>query len=189
MYDTQMRCGTRESREYNSSVRRTLLAAAMLLAASCGGSPVSPSPPAPAATPGAVTLESGPYTLAIAFSATGRSVCRDGFCFTTSLCIGNPSPATASFSVAVERSGNRATVRVPDGASSLVVDLELAPALVTGTISGSARDAQGVVMEVSGTVSGAPSNAPVVSGHIDGQLSVAGGSCSNNGHTWSLSPR
>ena len=169
---------------------RALLAGAILAAASCGGSPVSPSVPAPVPPPGTVTLESGPYTLAIVFSRTGRPTCQDGFCTSMSLCIGNPSPTKSAFNVAVERSGGRATVHVPGGVSSLVLSLEIAPALVTGMISGSARDTHGVVIEASGTVSGAaPSNAPVVSGYIDGQLAVAGGSCSNNGHTWSLTPR
>ena len=172
-------------------MRRAVLAAAVLVAASCGGSPVSPGPPGPVPTPGAVILESGPYTLAMTLSSTGRPTCQDGICTSISLCIGTPSGTTASFSVAVERSGDRATVGVPGEASSLVLALDVASASVTGTIAGSARDAQGVVVGASGTVSGAaPSNASrVVSGYMDGQLSVAGGSCSNNGHTWSLTPR
>jgi hypothetical protein len=96
-----------------------------------------------------------------------------------------------SFDVAVERSGDTATVRVPGSASSLVLDLAIAPAAVAGTITGSARDAQGVMVEASGTVTGAaPSNAAyAVSGNVEGQMSVAGGSCSNNGHAWSLAAR
>ena len=173
-------------------MRCALLAAALLLAGSCGGSPTSPSLlPGPVPTPRAVTLESGAYTLAITFSTTGRPTCQNGICFSSSLCIGNPSNTTASFEVAVERSGDTATVRVPGSASPLILNLAVAPASVTGTISGSARDAQGVMVEASGTVTGAaPSNAAyAVAGNVDGQMSVAGGSCSNNGHAWSLAPR
>jgi hypothetical protein len=172
-------------------MRRALLAVALLMAISCGGSPASPSPAGPVPTPRAVTLESGPYTLVITFSRTGKETCQNGICFSTSLCIGNPSDTTASFNVAVERSGDTATVRVPGSASPLVLTLAVAPASVTGTISGSARDPQGVMVEVSGTVTGAaPSNeAYAVSGNVEGQVSVAGGSCSNNGHAWSLAPR
>jgi hypothetical protein len=171
-------------------MRCARLAAALLLAGSCGGSPTSPSSPDPAPTPRAVTLEGGSYTLAITFSTSGRPTCQNGICTSTSLCIGNPSGTTASFNVAVERSGDTATVRVP-GSASLVLNLAVAPASVTGTISGSAPDAQGVMLEASGTVTGAaPSNAAyAVSGNVDGQMSVAGGSCSNNGHAWSLAPR
>jgi hypothetical protein len=171
-------------------MRRALLAA-LLLAGSCGGSPTSPSSPGALSTPRAVTLESGLYTLAITFSTTGRATCQNGICTSTSLCIGNPSAMTASFDVAVERSGALATVRVPGSASSLVLNLAVAPASVAGTITGSARDGQGVMVEASGTVTGAaPSNAAyAVSGNVDGQMSVAGGSCSNNGHAWSLAAR
>jgi hypothetical protein len=171
-------------------MRRALLAAALLIAGSCGGSPTSPSQAGPVPTPRAVTLDRGPYTLAIMFSTTGLPNCQNGVCSSVSVCIGSPSTTTASFDVELERSGDTATVRVPGGASSLVLNLAVASASVTGTISGSARDAQGVMVGVSGTVTGAaPSNAAyAVSGNVDGQMSVASGSCSNNGHAWSLAP-
>lgn len=172
-------------------MRRALLAAALLLTGSCGGSPASPSVSGPPATARAVTLESGLYTLAITLSTTGRATCQNGICTSTSLCIGNPSAATASFAVALERSGDTATVRVPGSASPLVLNLVVAQASVTGTISGSARDAQGAMVEASGTVTGAAPSSAVyaVSGNVDGQMSIAGGSCSNNGHQWSLAAR
>ena len=172
-------------------MRRALLAAAVLLAGSCGGSPASPSSPGPASTPRAVTLESGPYTLAITLSTTGKPTCQNGICTSISLCIGSPSPATASFDVTLERSGDTATVRVPGDASPLVLQLSVAPASVTGTITGSARDAHGVMVEASGTVTGAAPTDPALalSGNVDGQMSVAGSSCSNNGHQWSLAAR
>jgi hypothetical protein len=171
-------------------MRSALLAAALLLAGSCGGSPTSPGSPGPVPTPREVTLDSGPYTLAIRFSTTGRSTCQNGICAATSVCSGHPSDTTASFDVAVERSGDTATVRVP-GNASIVLNLAVAPASVTGTISGAATDAQGVRVETSGMVTGAAPSDPVyaVSGNVEGQMSVAGGSCSNNGHGWSLARR
>jgi hypothetical protein len=82
-------------------------------------------------------------------------------------------------------------VRVSGGGSGLVLNLLVATASVTGTITGSARDLNGILIDASGSLSGgAPPNTTIaVSGSIDGRLSVAGGSCSNNGHTWSLAPR
>jgi hypothetical protein len=82
-------------------------------------------------------------------------------------------------------------VRVPGSASPLALTRVVAATSVTGTISGSARDAGGVSIGASGTVSGiAPSDAAIaVSGNIDGTVSIPGGFCFNNGHRWSLTPR
>jgi hypothetical protein len=172
-------------------MRAALLAAGLLMVGSCGGSPSSPSAAGPVPAPRLVTLDSGSYTLVIRLSTTGRPTCENGNCFSTSLCIGNPSAASSSFNVAVERSGDTATVRTSSGASPLLLNLNIALASVTGTISGSARDTQGVMVETTGTITGvAPSDlAYAVSGTVEGHISVAGGSCSNNGHTWSLAPR
>ena len=108
-----------------------------------------------------------------------------------SFCTDNPGETTASFTVDVERSGNAATVRVGDSASPLALSLEVGGTAVTGTISGSARDAGGTLIGASGTVSGiAPADAAIaVAGHIDGTVSTPGGFCFNNGHRWSLTPR
>jgi hypothetical protein len=172
-------------------MRRVLLAAALVLAGSCGGSPTAPalSTTVPSVRP--VVLAGGAYTLAVTLSTTGMPVCQNGFCTSSSLCINNPASASASFNVDLERVGDAATVRVPGSASSLVLSLQVAQSSVDGTIAGSARDANGVMVEVSGSVTGsAPANAAIaVSGNINGQFSVAGGGCSNNGHAWSLTPR
>lgn len=98
---------------------------------------------------------------------------------------------TALFNVDLARSADEATVQVPGTGTPLVLSLRVAPASVTGSLSGSARDASGVLVDVSGSVAGAaPSNMAIaVSGNIDGQMSVSGGGCSNNGHVWSLTPR
>ncbi len=173
-------------------MRRVVLATALVVAGSCGGSPVSPGQiPATVPIPRPVVLGSGPYTLSLTLSTTGIPVCQNGFCTSISLCIDNPGSTTTSFDVDLDRSGDTATVGVPGSASPLVLSLRVATASVTGTIAGSARDANGRLIDVSGSVSGAaPPNAAIaVAGNIDGQMSVAGGSCSNNGHAWSLTPR
>ena len=175
-------------------MRGAPLAAGLLIAASCGGSPGSPTGPSsagPAPTPAAVRLESGPYTLAIGLSTSGAASCQNGICVSTSLCIGSPSRTTASLNVTVERSGETAVVRTSDGPSGLVLNLTVAPAFVTGTISGSARDTQGVAVQTAGTLIGTAAFHPAhtVAGTVDGQIWIGGGSCSNNGHTGSLGPR
>jgi hypothetical protein len=93
--------------------------------------------------------------------------------------------------VDLERVGSTAAVRVPGSDSPLALTLEVAATSVTGTITGSARDARGVSMGASGAVSGiAPSDAAIaVSGTIDGTVSISSGFCFNNGHRWSLTPR
>ena len=160
--------------------RTLLLAAALLAAGSCGGSPTAPAPSPPARP---VVLNSGPYTLAITLVTAGITP--------PSICTNNAVETKASFNVDLERSGSAATVRVPGSASPLALSLVVAATSVTGTISGSALDAGGVSIGASGTVSGtAPSDAAMaVSGNIDGTVSIPGGFCVNNGHRWSLTPR
>jgi hypothetical protein len=172
-------------------MRRVLLAAALVITGSCGGSPTAPALNTDVPSPRPVVLPAGAYTLAIRLSTTGLPVCQNGFCTSNSLCFAKPASMTASFSVDLERNGDRATVRVPGTASALVLDLQLAPTSVTGTIAGAAPDANGVPIEVSGTVTGARplDTATAVAGNIDGQMSVPDGGCSNNGHAWSLTPR
>jgi hypothetical protein len=161
--------------------RTPLLAAALLVAGSCGGSPTAPATTLPPAR--TVVLNSGPYALAITLATAGITP--------PSICADNPVETTASFNVDLERSGSAASVRVLGSASPLALTLVVAATSVTGTISGSARDAGGVSIGASGTVSGiAPSDAAIaVSGNIDGTVSIPGGFCFNNGHRWSLTPR
>ena len=172
-------------------MRRSLLATALVVANSCGGG--SPTSPARIDTsPRPVLLISGPYTLALTLSTTGIATCQNGFCTSTSLCIGNPTANTTSrFDVDLQRSGDEATVRVPGAGSGLALTLRVGSESVSGTISGSARDGSGSSVEASGTIIGAapPNAAFAVAGNIDGQMSVSGGSCSNKGHAWSLTSR
>ncbi len=173
-------------------MRRALLLAALVsLATSCGSStPVAPTTIPPPATPQDVRLESGPYTLTLTFSTNGIPVCQNSICVSVQLCIGTPSATVAAYPVMVARDGDRATVSTIDAASSLNMPLQISGSTVVGTISGSARDTAGVAVTVSGVVTGAATgNTTGVSGNIDGSMSVPGGSCSNNGHGWSLTPR
>jgi hypothetical protein len=172
-------------------MRRVLLAAALVIAGSCGGSPTAPALNTEVPPLRPLVLPSGSYTLAITLSTTGLPVCHNGICSSTSLCFNNPASMTASFNVELQRAGDTATVRISGAASTLVLNLQLAQTSVTGAIAGAAPDANGVAIEVSGTITGArPLNTTTaVAGNIDGQLSVPGGGCSNNGHAWSLTPR
>jgi len=74
--------------------------------------------------------------------------------------------------VTVERVGDMATVRA-DGGASLLLTVNMAPTFVSGTISGSARDAYGVTVVTTGTLTGAaaPGPASLLSGTMDGQVS------------------
>ena len=168
-----------------------MAALAIFLAGACGGA--TPTSPGPAAVPlpRTIVLGSGAYTLALSLSQTGLPVCENGICNSISLCIGVPSSTPRTWTVDVERDGDRATVRTPGAGNTLVLTLRVAPESVTGTVSGAARDAGGQMVEASGSmIGGAPVNASIaVSGNIDGQMAAGGGSCSNNGHVWSLSPR
>lgn len=171
-------------------MRRTAAVLALFLAGACGGA--TPTSPGPAAIPlpRAIVLASGSYTLALSLSRTGLAVCENGICTSISLCVGTPSIATFTLTVDVERVGDEAIVRVPGAGNTLLLTLRVATESVTGTLSGSARDAGGQMVQASGSITGTAGNGGIaVSGNIDGQMAIGNGSCSNNGHVWSLSPR
>ena len=169
------------------AMRAALLAAGLLLGSSCGGSADLPTSAGPVPAPRVIVLDSGSYVLTVTLSTSGTATCQNGVCTSISLCAGNPSAMTAAVNVTVERVGDMATVRA-EGGASLLLTLNMAPTFVSGTISGSARDAQGVTVVTTGTLTGAAAADPasLLSGNMDGQVSMAGGSCSNNGHTWTL---
>ena len=166
------------------------MVAALVFAGACGGA--SPTAPAGVTTQTrAVSLPAGPYTLALGLSREGIPVCQNGVCTAISLCSGNPVPTTTQIDVTIERSGDDATARAAGSGAALLLALRLTPTTVTGSISGAAIDASGSQMTATGLVTGAaPADAAIaVSGNIDGQVSVASGGCTNNGHTWSLRAR
>src|SRR4029079_850754 len=132
--------------------------------------------------PRAVVLNSGAYVLSISFSPSGTSI---------SFCAGNvPTPVTASFNAQLDRSGAQVTVTVPGNQKPLVMNFRVVGSqAVEGTIDGSARDARAMDLNATGKITGAaPLDTSIaVSGNIDGLVAIPGGSCSNNGHAWSLS--
>jgi hypothetical protein len=135
-----------------------------------------------------VSLEPGSYSLTITPATSGVPTCDgNGICTSITFCIGTPSTGPARFDVQVDRIGDDAKITI--GGQSLALLLHTAVVPATGTISGAARDARGLVVAAAGTLVGSGSSSPAIaaSGTIDGQVSVDGGGCSNNGHTWSLS--
>jgi len=166
-----------------------VLVIAALVVASCGGSPAAPTVTTAPSVILPVTLGPGAYTLTITLSPTGIPVCSNGFCTSSSLCSGTPDTTPARFDVQVDRTGDDAKVTISGGTQSLAMLLHTAPVPATGTISGSARDTRGVVIDATGLLTGSGSSNPAIaaSGTIDGQVNAGGGGCSNNGHTWTLS--
>jgi hypothetical protein len=165
--------------------------AAVLVLASCGGSPSAPSSPAAPPQVLPVSLAPGSYTLTITPSTSaGSPPCvSNGACVLVSVCAGTPDTTPARFDVQVDRTGDDARITAGGGAQSLAMLLHTASMPANGTISGGARDTRGVMVEAIGKLTGnGSSNAAIAaSGNIDGQVNTASGGCSNNGHTWTLS--
>jgi len=93
--------------------------------------------------------------------------------------------------VSAARTGDVATLRSIDPNTNLVVEFRISGPTVLGTISGTAIDEGGNPISATGEVTGAapPDLAITVSGNINGGISAGSGSCSNNGHMWSLAAR
>jgi hypothetical protein len=128
-------------------------------------------------------------------SQHGLLTCSNGFCTTISLCggvDGASSVRTLTTDVRLDTSGDAMAIRHEDTSSSFRMDLRREPNRLSGTAVGEFRYGALQVRIGSGesaaTVTGTRQQA-VVSGHIDGQVSIGGYSCSNNGHTWTLVPR
>jgi hypothetical protein len=159
----------------------------------CGGH-ATPASPTPITT--IVDLVPGTYALTLTLSKQGEPVCNGGFCTSVGLCIafGEPPPtSTLATVVSLERSGDAVTIRPQDPSATFRLDLSIAGTALAGTASGQFRDG---ALQIS--VAGAGQSAGVatgtmlagsVAGRIDGQVSIGGYSCSNNGHTWTLTQR
>lgn len=173
---------------------RVLLAPLVILTVtSCGG---TGAPTQPSSTPvDAPSLPGGSYTLTITLSPTGDPVCTpQGVCSTITVCTGTPSDAlSASVPVRIERAGAIAAVLPIESTSSFGMSLQIDGASVAGS-------ARGAFVESGRSISLTGQTGPIASatgvlastraaGKFDGQLTVGGYSCSNNGHTWSLAPR
>ena len=139
--------------------------------------------PGPSTTPRALSLPVGPYTLTIAPSTSGLG--------SPSFCSGTLSTTVLRLPVNAERTGDIATLRSTSPSTNLVLEFRISGATVLGAVSGSATDDGGNGISANGEVTGAapPDPAIAVAGNINGSISAGGGFCSNNGHTWSLSPR
>jgi hypothetical protein len=172
-------------------MRKVLLAAALVLAGSCGGgSPMAPSTGAP---PSPASLDSGSYLLTVSMSTSGTS----GFSSCVSLTIGGAPPAFAAVFVPtpvhVERAGNSVTISPDDPSATFRMQLQIAGATLAGSASGQYRSSATL------TVTGRSSDTPAAvtgtvglasaSGALEGTVSVDALSCTNNGHSWMLSAR
>ncbi|HYT73741.1 MAG TPA: hypothetical protein VEL79_03235 [Vicinamibacterales bacterium] len=166
-------------------MRRTSLLAALVLAGSCAGAPTSPS----ISTLPTGVLPNGAYTLTMGHSMIFS--CQNGICTAVSLCVGPAgAPSSASFSVIVHRDGDRAVVMPVSAADSFRMSLQVASSTVSGSISGTMSNADGVTVVGSGTAIGSASALTgTVQGAIDGELTIGGASCSNVTYNWALAPR
>jgi hypothetical protein len=171
-------------------MRRGLIAAVLLIA-SCGGSPMAPSTGVPSS---AASLASGAYLLTVSMSTSGTS----GFSSCVSLTMGGAPPAFAAVFVPtpvhVERVGNGVTISPDDPSATFRMQLQIAGAALSGTASGQYRSSATPI-----TVTGRSSDAPAAvtgtigansaSGALEGTVGLDGVSCTNNGHSWMLSAR
>ena len=152
---------------------------------------MAPSTGAPSSP---ASLASGAYHLTVSMSTSGTS----GFSSCVSLTIGGEPPAFAAVSVPtpvhVERVGNSVTISPDDPAASFRMQLQIAGATLSGTASGQYPSSATPI-----AVTGRPSDTPAAvigtigpvfaSGILEGTVSVAGFSCTNNGHSWTLRTR
>ena len=172
---------------------RTFAALAVpLIFIACGGH-TTPAAPSPAV----LDLVPGSYALTLSMSQTGDPVCTAAGCFATSVCVGNSDASTVrtlTGAVRLERIGDAVTIRPDDPSSTFRLDLQITGTALGGSASGQFRDG-GLQLSVepragaqaaaaTGTVMSAS-----VAGKIDGQVSIGGYGCSNNGHGWTLTPR
>jgi hypothetical protein len=172
-------------------MRRILLAAALVVAGSCGGSPMAPSTGAPSSP---ALLASGSYLLTVSMSTSGTS----GLSSCVSLTIGGAPPAFAAVFVPtpvhVERVGNSVTIAPDDPSATFRMQLQIAGAALSGTASGQYGSSAtpitvtGRSSEASAAVTGTI-GASFASGALEGTVGVAGWSCTNNGHSWMLGAR
>jgi hypothetical protein len=162
----------------------------------CGGSS-TPTGPTSTPTPVVLDLVSGSYALTVTMSQSGEPVCNGGICSSLSLCSGvggPPSVRTVTTVVRLDRSGNAVTIRPEDASSTFRLDLNVSGRAVDGTASGELRSGTAQMSVGSGqggqtaAVAAGTMLPASVAGTIDGQVSIGGYGCSNNGHSWALSP-
>jgi hypothetical protein len=164
-------------------MRRVAVAAAIVVAGSCGSQmPASPDI-GPSPSPRSVSVPAGPYTLTITPSNAGNSA--------PSICSGTLATTPVRLAVSAEGRGEFTTLQTTAPGNSLRIDFRITGASVLGGITGSAVDEGGHRVSANGEVTGAapPDPAITVAGNINGQISAGDGFCSNNAHSWSLVAR
>jgi hypothetical protein len=105
-----------------------------------------------------------------------------------------PSVSTVTTVIRLDRSGDDVTIRSEDPAATFRIDLRIAGTALGGTASGQFRDGTLQVSVAPGggqtaAVTTGSTLAGSATGRIDGQVSIGGYSCSNNGHMWTLTQR
>ena len=158
------------------------------------GSHTTPAAPSPAA----LDLVPGAYALTLTLSQTGDPSCTGSICTSISVCVGDSGASavrTLATIVRLDRSGDAVTIRPDDSSASFRLDLQVSGTVVGGTAAGQFRDGalQISVEPGGGAQSSAVATGTVLAtsvvGKINGDVAIGGFSCSNNGHTWTLSPR
>jgi len=163
----------------------------------CGGHSLPTVPTSPSIPLVLFNVVPGSYGLKITLSSSGDPVCNAaGICTSISVCSGTQGPSSvSSFTTAVrlDRSGDAVTIRPDDASATLRIDLRIAGSVAAGTVSGQFRDgAHQIAVASAGGQPAAMTGAVLeaaVAGRIDGQVGTDGYSCSNDGHTWTLTPR
>jgi len=168
--------------------------AALIVSMTLLGCGSASTPAAPTSAAG-LNLVDGTYRLTLSMSSSGEPTCNNnGVCLTVSLCGGGANPPSLRPVITMarlERIGDQITLRAEDPSSTLVFDLRIAGNALSGTASGQLREGalQIVVGEGHAAIATGLVLPTAVTGKLDGQLSTGGYSCSNNGHTWALSPQ
>ena len=153
--------------------------------------------PAAAPSPAVLDVVPGPYSITLTLSQAGEPVCTAAGCFATSICSGDgrpPTVLTLAGQVRLDRAGGAITVRPDDPSSTFRLDLQITGSALAGSASGQFRDnGQQLTVEPRAGSQAAAATGTVMSasvaGKIDGQVSIGGYGCSNNGHAWTLTPR
>ena len=176
-------------------MRRLMLLALAMLAGSCGGpsSPIAPPVPSPAQ----LSLANGSYRLTIMMSTTGGCP-TSPICTSVSLCSslsGSGIVAEAvPTGVALQRDGDTIAIRPDDPAATFRMTLQQSGAALSGTAFGGYGSLQATLTVSDGlggpaAVTGVLLPSFGVSGNLTGDVEVNGTGCSNNGHTWTLTPQ
>jgi hypothetical protein len=167
-----------------------LLLLATLALTACGGTPTAPSTPAPQS---AGPLDSGSYLLTVTMATSGTSgftTCASLTIDTSAVLVGVAVPTP----VHVERTGTIVTIAPDDASATFRMQLQVAGANLSGTASGQ-YSSSATTVAVAGRSGAAPATligllgGASASGMLDGTVSVDSGTCSNNGHSWTLRPR